>query len=211
MKTVIAIPCMDTVPVAFMQSLLYLDKPDDTHVSVATGSLIYDSRNMLLERALNNGADRILWLDSDMTFQPDVLARLNADIDEGCEIVTGLYTKRVKPFTPVIYKDCYVKDEDGYKLPTATCYTDYPRDSLFEVAACGFGCVLMTGAAAIKIIQKLGGKLFMPVAGFGEDMSFCMRAAHVGVKIWCDSRIKLGHVGYKEFTVNDYEESHVTA
>ena len=32
MKTLIAIPCMDTIPVGFMQSILYLNKPEGTSV-----------------------------------------------------------------------------------------------------------------------------------------------------------------------------------
>ena len=36
---------------------------------------------------------------------------------------------------------------------------------------------------------------FMPVGGFGEDLSFCLRAREAGLKLYCDSRVRCGHVG----------------
>jgi hypothetical protein len=36
---------------------------------------------------------------------------------------------------------------------------------------------------------------FFPVSGFGEDLAFCLRCSQLGAEIWCDSSIKLGHVG----------------
>lgn len=205
MKTLIAIPCMDTMPVPFVRSLLYLEKGADDRVIMASSSLIYDSRNLLLQKAINNGFDRVLWLDSDMDFPKYTMRMLNEDIDSGCEIVSGLYFKRKPPFSPVLYKDVYLKEENGGKAPTATCYEDYPKDQLFECGGFGFGCVMMTVEAAKKVTDELGLMPFMPAAGFGEDLSFCMRARHSGVKLWCDSRLKCGHVGYKTFDETDFE------
>ena len=68
MKTLIAIPCMDTIPVGFMQSILYLNKPEGTSVCFRPNSLIYDSRNILSLTAIQEGYDRVLWVDSDMMF-----------------------------------------------------------------------------------------------------------------------------------------------
>ena len=204
MKTLIAIPCMDTVPVQFMQSLLYLDKTGYGEVSVAveSGSLIYDSRNLLLHRAIEAGVDRMLWFDSDMQFEPDVMQKLFADLDAGCDVVSGLYFKRRSPYTPVIYSECCIQEAAGLKFPTAAAYLDYPKDELFEVQAFGFGCVAMNMDSVRKAVEQYGQMLFMPTGGFGEDLSFCMRARFAGLKLWCDSRVKAGHVGYHVFDEN---------
>ena len=196
---------MDTVHVQFMRSLLLLNtNGTDIYYEIASGSLIYDPRNRLLSTAQNIGADRIMWFDSDMQIPTDALQILSKDIDDGCEIVSGLYHKRKPPFSPVIYSECRIIQEEGLKFPTATNYADYPKDSLFEVEAFGFGCVLMTTEAARKITDKLGMLPFMPIGGFGEDLSFCMRARNVGIKLWCDSRVKCGHIGYWTYTDSDY-------
>ena len=211
MKTMIAIPCMDMMPVPFVRSLLYLNKGDEDRVIMSSSSLIYDSRNQLLEKAIGYGFDRILWLDSDMDFPTFTMDLLHEDLNAGHEIVSGLYFKRRKPFSPVVFKECCLVEKDGAKVPTAECYADYPRDALFECAAFGFGCVMMTVDAAKRICDALGKWPFMPVSGFGEDMSFCMRARHVGIKLWCDSRLKVGHVGYKTFDENDFAGGEINA
>lgn len=195
MKTLIAIPCMDTVPVQFMQSMLYLQKVGDVCTAVECGSLIYDSRNLLLGAAVKEGFDRILWFDSDMEFHPDTMVKLCADIDAGCEIVSGLYVKRKPPFDPVIFSECCLRQEGEWKIPSHKYYLDYPKDSLFECEAFGFGCVMMTMDAVKKVTGTFGNSPFMPVAGFGEDLSFCIRARQAGIKLWCDSRIVCGHIG----------------
>ena len=55
MKILIAIPCMDTVPVPFAESLLNLDKPEGTKVCFKSGSLVYDARNLLSITAIKEG------------------------------------------------------------------------------------------------------------------------------------------------------------
>ena len=36
---------------------------------------------------------------------------------------------------------------------------------------------------------------FDPLPFLGEDYFFCWKAKQLGYKLWCDSRIKVGHVG----------------
>ena len=206
MRTVIAVPCMDSMPVHFVQSLLFMEKPDDVRCVLASGSLVYDSRNELINRAKEAEADRILFIDSDMQFDRDLMVRLGEDIDAGCEIVAPLCFKRKPPFTPVIYSEMYIKEEDGKKIPTATVMHDYPPSNLFQVEAVGFGCVMMTMKAVEKVVEKFGPWPFAPLTGFGEDMSFCIRARLAGVELWCDSRIRVGHVGYYTYGEFDYRK-----
>lgn len=195
MKTMILIPCMDMVHTVFMHSLLLLDKPADTMYAINKSSLIYDARNQLLEAAKQNSVDRLLWLDSDMALPMLAMRDLSRDLDEGCGIVTGLYFKRKSPYSPVIYKECRLDREDGKLLPVAETYTDYPKNQIFEVAAFGFGCCMMTMEAAMTVLDRFGMMPFMPVGGFGEDLSFCLRAREAGLKLYCDSRVRCGHVG----------------
>ena len=212
MKTLIAVPCMDMMHTKFVHSLLSLHFDEEYEVRFGASSLIYDTRNQLLVYALENGFDRVLWFDSDMTFTQADIACLEEDLDNGYEIVSGLYFKRKPPFTPTIFKTCEIQKLEGNLLdPVSECYEDYPDNSIFEIAACGFGCVLMDINAVKKITAKLGRMLFMPVAGFGEDLSFCLRARSLGLKIWCDSRVKCGHVGEMVFDEAYYLKSKESA
>ena len=195
MKTLIAIPCMETIPTVAVKSLLSLRIDEATEVSFSMNSLVYDARNALAQKACENGFERILWLDSDMTFDSDLMNRLSARIDEGNDFVTGLYFTRRMPIEPVIYKDVGVHIEDGKQIPVSRSYRDYPLDSIFEVKGCGFGGCMMTTKMVLDIAQKYG-LPFSPILGFGEDLSFCQRATQAGYKIYCDSSIKLGHMSH---------------
>ena len=171
MKTLIAIPCMDMVHTLFAKSVMTLQLRDQVEVSFASGSLIYDARNKLAMKAVEEGFDRVLWLDSDMVFEPDLFPKLANRLDEGYSFVSGLYFKRKAPIAPVIYERCdLVENETHETIPVAKTFDDYPKDQLFEIKA----------------------------AGFGEDLAFCYRCQMAGEKMLCDSSIKLKHLGLVE-------------
>ena len=200
MKTLIAVPCMDMLHTRFAQSLINMRRVGDVQYGFITSSLVFDARNDFAERAIKEGFDRVLWLDSDMEFEPDLMERLAADMDTGLDMVTGLYFKREGPVRPVIFKDCFIAQQNpGELIPVANAYDDYPVDSLFPIAACGFGCVMTSVELLRKVWERLG-RPFAPVGGFGEDLTFCLRVESVGGEIWCDSRVKAGHVAQRVVT-----------
>lgn len=205
MKTLVALPCMDMVHTTFLKSIIGMERVGDCRFSIMCSSLVYDARNSLAKQAVTEGYDRMLWLDSDMDFDPDLLVRLSADMDEGRELVSGLYFKRKAPVKPVIYKEVgyYHSDIDDSVTPVAVPYEDYPQDTIFPIAGAGFGGVLVS----VDLIKRVGDKFglpFSPIMGFGEDLSFCLRASEVGAELFCDSRVKLGHVGLGTITEETY-------
>lgn len=194
-KILVAIPCMSKVDTDFMMSMLRLRRIHDTHYSTSVASLIYDSRNAFAARAITEGYDRVLFIDSDMIFEPDLLKRLSDDMDTGLDYVSGLFFTRKSPVKPMIYKTLDVsKAEDGTPMAVTETYTDYPRDTLFEVQGSGFGAVLIRTDLMRKVWDTYGPP-FMPVPTLGEDLAFCYRARSLGAKLYCDSRVKLGHIG----------------
>lgn len=78
MKLMIAVPCMDMVHTLFFRSFAGLRLPHGSEVVISTSSLIYDARNQLARKAVEGGYDRVLWLDSDMVFNPDMVERFMA-------------------------------------------------------------------------------------------------------------------------------------
>lgn len=199
-KTLIAVPCMDSVPARFCQSIAMLNKMgNNTGICFQIGSLIYSSRENLARRAVEYGAEYIMWLDSDMVFEPDLMQKLFERIEDGT-IVSGLYFRRVPPFTPVLFTKLDI-DEKGchWEAPK-----DVPSDKPFGIAACGFGAVLMPTDACVAVFNKFG-TMFSPIGGIGEDLAFSWRARQCGYKIICDPNIKLGHVGYTVVNAEFYD------
>lgn len=191
MKTLIAIPCMDQVAAPFAQSLAMLNKDGECMITMVVNSLIYDSRNKIAAQALQLGVDAVLWLDSDMTFLPDTLQKMTKHLQEGKDVVTGLYFRRRKPFTPVIFSELDLAENGQISFEN---YLNYPKNSVFEVAACGFGCV-MTRTSVLQTMLDARQPWFDPINGMGEDIAFCWRATQLGYKIYCDSTIQCNHVG----------------
>ena len=214
MKTLIAIPCMDTVPVGFAQSLIYLKKGENASVLFKPNSLVYDSRNLISLTAIENGFDRVMWFDSDMMFTPATLKMLTDDMDgksttgdesvtdfPGCEMVTGVYYRRHAPHTPVLYRELEepVRNADGKLEKQIESYTGYPENQLFRVRGCGFGCCI-TSTKLLRDVWDAFGPAFTPYPWAGEDLSFCHRVNQLGYDIWCDSRVTCGHIGTFVYT-----------
>lgn len=191
MNTLIAIPSMDEVPAAFAQALAMLEKVGNTAVAFQIGSLVYTSRNKLAQMSVEMDSDFVLWLDSDMVFEPDLLVRMMNTLEERkIDILCGAYYRRVAPYTPVIYDTLRI-DGNGCQYHSID---EVPSEGLFKVDACGFGCVLMRSEVIISVLGKHA-QTFNPINGVGEDLSFCWRARDCGYDIWCDPSIKLGHIG----------------
>jgi len=205
MKTLIAIPSFDTVQTDFMESFTKMIKPEGTSYTNVRDTLINEARNIIAANAIKGGFDRVLWLDSDMKFEPDTLLRLAQDMDENnLDYVSGLYFTRRPPIKPCFFKNLWWdKKEDGSIDTGSEFYFDYP-EGLTECAGSGFGCVLTT----VDLLKRVGdafGAPFAPLDGMGEDVSFCWRVIQIGAKMFVDTRIKCGHVGTYTYTEESYK------
>lgn len=199
-KILIAVPCMDSVPARFAHSLAMLKKVGECAVTFEIGSLIYSSRNNLARRAVEWDADYVLWLDSDMVFEPDLLERLMTDLEDyDADMVSGLYFRRVIPYTPVLFDRLDISGEITYW----TEFKELP-DDVFEVGGCGFGCVLMKTDVIFDVFGKFQ-NCFAPLGNTGEDLAFCWRARECGYKILCDPNVACGHVGNVVISREFYE------
>lgn len=193
MKILIAVPCMDQVPAAFCNSLAILQKTGDCVLMMKSGSLIYTSRNSLATAAIQEDFDYVFWLDSDMVFKPDTLIRMMDTLKKNdYDILSGLYFRRVPPYSPVLFDKM---DIDLTAEKADYSEFDHIPDQIFEVGACGFGCVLMKTDVFFDVQSKFG-NMFAPIGNNGEDVAFCWRARECGYKIWCDPSVICGHVGY---------------
>ena len=196
-KIMICIPSMDTVPTLFCQSLVGLEKPGNTPVVFSVGSLVYEARNKLAEAAMNAGAEKVLFIDSDMAFEPDFLKRMEAAMDEsGADMVSAMCWRRKQPYECVQYETLRPDPEiEGNWLVKPL--GDIP-DGIQEIEGCGFGGVLIK-TELIDAVTRVWGRPFDPTDGLGEDLTFCNRAKILGAKIVCDGRIRMGHIGLALF------------
>lgn len=200
MKILIAIPSMDYVPAVFSQSLAMLQLTGECAVAMQVGSLVYDSRDKLAKKAIEMDADLVFWLDSDMIFEPNVLVNMVKTLEENnLDFLSGVYYRRREPYTPVLFKEMGMFEGKSW----TTEFEEIPTE-LFEVGACGFGCVLMRAEMLLSVVSRFG-EIFYPINRAGEDISFCWRARECGYKLIADPSIKLGHYSQQIVTKQFYE------
>ena len=161
---------------------------------------LFDARDRICQRTMREHFDYMLQIDSDMTFPPWTFKRLSELMDTGKSLVSGLYFGRRPPFGPIVYKDLQlVADGGAFPKPVAEVCEDFPEDTVFPAKAVGFGCVMLS----VDLLKKVGaayGTGFCPISGFGEDLSFCLRAGELGETVWVDSALKCGHAGMTIYT-----------
>lgn len=198
MKLMIAIPTYDYMHFQFVECLTKLIRRLDSdgidfEVVYQGGTLVYVGRDRLAKMAIDKGFTHILWLDSDMIFNDDLLENL---MDCGKPFVTGIAHGRRAPHMSCLFNQIWpsVDRWEGH---------NYPHEP-FKVAGCGFACVLMETKVA-EIVYNRNGTAFFPMRELGEDLAFCKRATEAKIEIWVEPRVWLGHIGH--LTVYpDYEE-----
>ena len=200
MKLLIAVPTLETVPVEFLESLSGLichlkDEGVDFKLKIEAGTLVYFARENLARYAIANHFSHVLWLDSDMVFDDEIVEDLQFS---GKEIVTGIAHSRRPPFSSCRFTEIFPGVEKWKG--------DYPRDT-FKVAACGMACVLMSVDVLDKVRETFG-TMFQPMTNpitYGEDVAFCWRASQVGYSIYAEPGVRVGHVGRRIIWPEDAE------
>lgn len=198
MKVLIGVPNTGEIPSETVESLLYLRQPCECHVKLVTGSLVYTARDNLSIIAVNHQFDYLLFIDSDMVFPKSALERL---IEHDADIVTGMCTTKHSPYNPCVYRKI---GQRGETEAFAEHETDVFRD-YFEIAGCGMAFCLIK-VSVLKELFKTSRSCFEPLPGLGEDLSFCLRATQRGFKIYCDGTLKIGHIGKRIASIDDYRK-----
>ena len=209
MSTLIAVPCLDMMHASFVTSLcnmLAAGGMGRVGLAFEAQSLVYESRNRLAAQAIGGGYDRVLWLDSDMCFEPDLGQRLAADMDEGRDFVSAVYFRRKLPTQPVIAKNIeWYEDENGWPVSVAEVYEDFLKDQVFRIAGCGFGAVMMKTELLSRALAAFRVTPFTPMPNLSEDYACCWRLGKMGVEMWADSRIPVRHCGLWMYGREDWE------
>lgn len=187
----ICMPTQDQVHASFAMDLAKMVRYTTTIANVrmslamCKGTVISSSRNLLVRQALEAGATHILWLDADMRFPEDTVARLLA---HGEPIVAAYYSTRRPPAVPTV-----ALANGDYLVLTKE------SKGLIEIARCGMG-VMLTATQVFRDMAK-------PYFAFGynraddstagEDVYFCVNARKRGYKVLIDADLskEVVHLG----------------
>lgn len=212
-KVFLALPVYGSLDAFFAQSLIQLlnNPPGPLMLRMNPGdSLVCRARNTLTADFLESDATHLLFIDSDIVFSTDQVARIMAHPED---IVGGFYPKKQPGETQWV---C-----NGHPTPTE------PRaDGLQSVRYMGTGFLRISRRVFVRMIEVYGDQLryqpdhhprceydFWSVGVYhslassageragergrylSEDWYFCQRALDLGFAVWGDTRIVLRHVG----------------
>ena len=161
------------------------------------------ARNSLVDQMLG---DWLLMLDTDITFEPDLLARLlmifNRQLDTGqsIDVLAGLYQHKANPHHPVLYMW-------GEKENEFLHMGDWDRvdgHCVMPIASAGAGCLLVRRSVYDRIKQELKESPFDITHPFGEDHSFFLRLKKLGLQGYCDPLITVNHLQLTPLSMSDY-------
>jgi hypothetical protein len=146
-------------------------------------------------------ADYLFMWDDDMILCMDLFERLYR---HKVDICAALAFTRLGPFHPVIYRlttGYDIQAKKDYYLNTTVM--NYPKDTLVECDAVGFGSVLID----TRVLRGLPKPWFMTTSGAGEDIHFCHQARAAGFRVFVDTAAKIGHVSEPMIITEEVYES----
>lgn len=150
---------------------------------------VHSARNQFVDAAMHFNFDYIWWVDDDCVIpdNTDLLPRLiahNKDI-----VITPYFMRSDNHVCGILRcKDKLRCVADYYNLKLSDL-----NKGLIEVDGGGTHCML----TKVSMYKELPKPYFaLPEFGGTEDMYMCLKARQVGIKIYCDSDIEAGHIGY---------------
>lgn len=203
MNIAICMPCTDDVPVGTMMCLLALqnylvthpvDEDQGLNIFIEQSSLLVQSRQNLIQRALDWKADWILMLDSDMTFPANTFHRL-AKHNKG--IVACNYVRRSIPTAPV------TKGKDDKFI-----ITNDDSEGIEIAKFTGFGVCLVAADVFKQLDKPWFDTIWMEhkdegrVECLGEDVFFFEKVRYfTDQELWIDHDLskEVTHIGQFEY------------
>jgi hypothetical protein len=195
----ILVPARDTVMTSFAYDLAramsFHTATTDDRVLLFTshGTLIASQRMELARQALEEKADYLLWLDSDMRFPRETIGHL---ILRDKPIVAANYATRRMPVKPVA-----MMDNNG---EIGRVYTAPDSEGLQPVDYIGMGVMMVKREVFEKVEAPWFAIPYSTIGNhyIGEDVFFCRKAREAGYEVLVDHDLshQVRHIGTFEYS-----------
>lgn len=189
----VVVPHTGSVSMRWAVRLSELQAPPH-HIVTKSNAAVDLSRELVVEDALDTGAEWLLFLDSDVVPPPDVYGRLRS---REVPVVSGLYSVDT-PEQP--HPAMWRLDENDSPTPVPV-----DRKGVLNVDAVGLGCLLVSR----DVLEDLERPWFRWTKGYdehpwdlrhdgerpgvSEDFHFCHRLKEAGHEIYVDTTVECLH------------------
>jgi glycosyltransferase involved in cell wall biosynthesis len=174
---------------------------DITPVYMAYDSLVQRARNDLVRLAIEGDFDDLIFVDSDVEWDPEWIFKL---LDYKEDVVGGVYPKKT--------------DNIAFPIKAIDDKLEIGENGLMEVEGLPTGFMRISKSALKKVWDdsleyrnegRIGRMVFdiKVVNGdlVSEDIVFCQKWRDLGGKIWLDPSMTCNHIGIKKYTGNFLE------
>ena len=215
-KLMIGLPAYDhkvgvKMAISLMKlSQMVLQHGIDIEVNSLCGcSVVSRARNIIAHRFVKSDCDNLMFIDADMSFEPESVIRLLA-WNQDKAIVAGAYEARKEGKVYIVSLD----SGNGVNGPKGKVTMDEAGLVRAYRVATGF---MMIQRRVFEVLKEAHPEWehkdtntdermysffdFKSTPGgyIGEDFNFCDRVREQGMDIWLDPTIKLGHMGIHEY------------
>lgn len=170
-----------------------------------SGGIVQGRNDIALAMCDTSDAEWLMWLDTDMGFDPDIVDQLIESADPIERPVVGAlcfgqkndggkpYGARWMKTQPTIYEFVVLEDQAG-----VTPKFSYDRDAMVKCGATGSAAILIHRTVLEKMRDVYGHDWYTPVRHetgtvFSEDLSFCYRLAGIDVPLYVNTAVKTTH------------------
>lgn len=210
-KVAFCLPSLGRITVATHMGLLTTYKVFDKlgieydEIFALGNPYIAESRNFLVAKFLETDCTDLFFIDDDMGFRPESVFKI-LKRPEG--IVGGVYRMKI---ADISYMGACKTNSEG---------RPYGRDGLIEATRLPMGFTRIKRGVFETMIKaypelyyddfgikryNLFGHIQEDNHYYGEDYSFCIRAAKLGITMWIEPDIDFHHIGSKDYEGNFHE------
>jgi hypothetical protein len=187
----IGIPMGDSIGPAFFRTMLLRmeewSQTFDIVPVIETSIPIDESRNKIVEAAIEHKCDYVFFIDSDTIIQKGHLEQL---LSHDKDAITGISYMRASPYYSLIRKKV------AYRLYSPI--EPFGKE-LIKIDGAGFGCFLIKTSAFDKIEYPWFRFHFFKYEDkwrhIGEDLYLCEQLQNANIDIYCDPTIECVHIG----------------
>ena len=136
--------------------------------------------------------DKIMWIDSDIAWEPEDFFRL---FESDKEVISGCYM--LEDTTVALYLEPL-----GASMPNQAVLA---LEEPFKVRGCGFGFLCVKQGVFenmdrpwfsqidVEVVDKETGEVSYKFPLMGEDLSWCEKVHRMGKEVWADPKVRVTH------------------
>lgn len=170
------------------------------------GNLIHKQRQQIVDDWMRTDGDWLLWVDSDVVINPDIVKKLWETANKVTHpVVCGIYFVSPNPNQPLMTPYPCVFTDDGV---VNTPIHPLPENQVIKIDTAGLGLCLMHRSVLEKLKDPYEGIYFDVSIGKvnkSEDVSFFRKLKEQGIPVYAHTGVLAPHIKRFSFDADYYK------